>query len=130
MDKRVLIVDDERTVLEVLSRALVTDGWEILNSQNPMKAIDVFNDFHPNLVITDLALDNHIDGATMADRMHRKDPMCVFLAVSGHLGAFNLGYLLGAVFTDVFQKPISLKEIQKAAEYAWEKRQRWESYLL
>ncbi len=129
MDKRVLLVDDEKAPLEVLCKALDKDGWQSECAVKPSEALEIFEAFGPHVVITDLALNNHIDGATMASRMHMQDPMAVFLCVTGLLSNFNLGYLLGAIFTDVFLKPVSIKEIRKAANYAFEKRQRWESYL-
>ena len=43
---------------------------------------------------------------------------------------FDIGYLLGAVFTDVMQKPVDLDGLLRIVRYAWEKRQRWEKILM
>jgi len=129
MDKRILCVDDEPGVREILTKAVATWGYEIQCARNVAEATEMFEALNPFLVITDLRLTNHVDGVTLADRLHRKDPLCIFVALSGWVDSFDLGYLLGAVFTDVLSKPIDLDTLERVVTYAWEKRLRWELML-
>ena len=129
MKKRILCVDDEKDFRYLLTNMVSDWGYDITCVGNAKEAIEMFEAFNPFLLITDLRIDNHIDGATLADRLHRKDPMCIFVAISGYLDAFDLGFLLGAVFTDVLQKPFDHNELKKIIDYAWDKRCRWKEYL-
>jgi len=129
MAKQVLCIDDEAEIRTLLTDVISGWGYEIHCASNVNEAVETFDAIRPFLVITDLRISNHIDGATLADRLHRKDPMCIFVALSGYLEAFDLGYLLGAVFTDVLQKPFNTEILKRVVDYAWEKRCRWSEYL-
>ena len=129
MKKRILCIDDDSSMRTLLTTMVSSWGYDITCAPNVREAIEMFEAFNPFLVITDLQIANHIDGATLADRLHRKDPMCIFVAISGYLAAFDLGFLLGAVFTDVLQKPFNNEDLKKIIDYAWDKRCRWSKYL-
>ena len=129
MDKNILIVDDEKGSLDVICQCVEREGYTVHCASKVMEALELFEAIRPFMVATDLRLDNHVDGATMADRMHRMDPLCIFVAVSGYIDSFEIGYLLGAVFTDVLQKPFKPSVLKTIINYAWEKRQRWETIL-
>jgi len=129
MDKNILIVDDEKGSLDIICQIVEENGFTIHCASGAKEAMEIFESVNPFLVLTDLRLQNHIDGATMADRMHRKQPLCIFVAISGYLDAFEIGYLLSAVFTDILSKPFNTTELKKIVNYAWEKRQRWEAIL-
>ena len=129
MNKTIMCIDDEANIHTILIGAISGWGYDIQCAKNAKEATELFDAINPFLVITDLRIDNHVDGATLADRLHRRDPLCIFIALSGYLAAFDLGYLLGAVFTDVLQKPFGIKELKQIVDYAWEKRTRWQEYL-
>ena len=129
MDKHILIVDDDKLNLDIICKIIEREGFAVHCASKVDEALELFEAVSPFLVITDLHLDNHVDGATMADRMHRMDPLCIFVCISGFIDSFSMGYLLGAVFTDVIQKPFDVKDLIKIINYAWEKRQRWERIL-
>ena len=130
MTRDILCVDDDLGVREILVGLIGRWGYNIECASNVAEAVEMFDAMNPFLVITDLKLQNHVDGATLADRLHRKDPLCIFIAITGLVDAFDLGYLLGAVFTDVLNKPVRSDILRKAIDYAWEKRQRWEQLLM
>ncbi len=128
MNRKILCVDDEQSVLDVVCQVVAND-YEPLCARTVKDATELFLSEKPFLVITDLRLHNHVDGATMASRLHSADPACVFVAISGYLDVFEIGYLLGSVFTDLIQKPFKADVLSKIINYAYEKRQRWENYL-
>jgi len=128
MDKRILCVDDDEGVREVLLRLARRWGYEIECASGVEDAMEMFEALNPFLVITDLRL-GHIDGVTLADRLHRQyDPLCIFIALTGMLDSYDLSYLL-TVFTDVFIKPVDMPTLKTTIDYAWKKRRRWESLL-
>ena len=56
--QRILIVDDEPQIGRVMRTGLSTHGFEVRVAADGEAALDLFNDWHPALVITDLAMPN------------------------------------------------------------------------
>lgn len=55
---RILIVDDEPQIGRVMRTGLATHGFEVRVAADGEAALDLFNDWHPALVITDLSMPN------------------------------------------------------------------------
>ncbi len=51
---KILIIDDERTIRKALSHALQRQGHEIIEMENPLKAIELMNIENINLIVLDL----------------------------------------------------------------------------
>jgi len=128
-NNKILIVDDEQPILDVICKVVENAGFETCCAMNVADAAAMFAVERPFLVITDLCLENHVVGAIMASAMHRSDPTCIFIAISGNLDPFKIGYLLGSVFTDVVEKPINLESHNKPTHHADDKRARWDKLL-
>jgi len=124
--KTVLIIDNEAPVLDVLCKMVEQDGFDVVCAENAAEAMVLMDSASPFMVLTDLSLANHIDGSTLAAHLHSIDPLCIFVATTGYLDVFQLGYLLGTVFTDVLQKPIEQETLTEVLQYGWKKRCRWE----
>ena len=125
-NKRILCIDDESMVHTIIKGVADRAGYQTECVATADEAIEIFRDFEPFLCLVDLQLDGTLNGAKLADKLHRINPLCVFVAVSGHIDIFRVGFLLGSVFTDVLQKPIGNAMIREVMDYAYKKRQRWE----
>lgn len=55
---RILIVDDEPQIGRVMRTGLSTHGFEVRVAADGEAALDLFSDWHPALVITDLSMPN------------------------------------------------------------------------
>ena len=55
---RILIVDDEPQIARVLRTGLKTHGYEVRVASDGVSALETFGDWHPDLVVTDLAMPN------------------------------------------------------------------------
>jgi two-component system KDP operon response regulator KdpE len=55
---RVLIVDDEAQIGRVMRTSLSTHGFDVRVAADGEAGLDLFNDWHPALVITDLSMPN------------------------------------------------------------------------
>ena len=56
MSEKILIVDDEENICELLKMELELEGYNCMVAYDGPSAIDVFNDYSPNLLILDLML--------------------------------------------------------------------------
>lgn len=53
---RVLVVDDERSLAELISMALRYEGWEIHVAGDGMSAVKLARQVHPDIVVLDVML--------------------------------------------------------------------------
>lgn len=62
MQKRILIVEDEMSIVELLTLILMREGYEVASCQTGRDAISMMKEFHPHLVLLDVMLPG-LDGA-------------------------------------------------------------------
>ena len=55
---RILVVDDEPQIGRVLRTGLKTHGYDVRVAADGVSALETFNDWRPDLVVTDLAMPN------------------------------------------------------------------------
>jgi two-component system KDP operon response regulator KdpE len=65
---RILVVDDEPQLTRVLRTGLTSRGYDVRAAADGLAGFEAFNDWHPDLVITDLAMPN-VDGLELCRRL-------------------------------------------------------------
>jgi two-component system KDP operon response regulator KdpE len=65
---RILVVDDEAQLTRVLRTGLKARGYDVRVAADGLAAMETFGDWHPELVITDLAMPN-MDGLELCRRL-------------------------------------------------------------
>lgn len=73
MTKRMLIFDDDKTILKILKYILEAEGWEVLNSNHSNNVIEQVNYFKPSIIM----MDNNIPDcggivATQSIKLHKE----------------------------------------------------------
>jgi two-component system response regulator ResD len=106
---RVLIVDDEPNIREVVGLYLRRDGHDVVSATDGEEAIEVFRAREPDLVVLDLALPK-ISGLEVCRRMRadRRVPL-IMLTARGEEEERIVGLSLGA--DDYVVKPFSPREL-------------------
>ena len=56
MPGRILVIDDEPQITRVLRAALMAQGFDVRTANDPAEGLDVFRDWPPDMVITDLMM--------------------------------------------------------------------------
>jgi len=72
MGKKILIVDDEKDVLDVVSKRLEINEYEVLRSQNGRDAIQKAKEYKPDLIILDILMPD-MDGAQVAEKLKESE---------------------------------------------------------
>lgn len=54
--KKILVIDDEYQITRVLKRSLSAHRYDVRTASNGEAGLELFHDFHPDLVITDLSM--------------------------------------------------------------------------
>jgi two-component system KDP operon response regulator KdpE len=65
---RILVVDDEPQLTRVLRTGLSSRGYDVRAAADGLTALDTFNDWNPDLVITDLGMPN-MNGIELCRRL-------------------------------------------------------------
>jgi len=110
MGQRVLVVDDDPTVSDVVRRYLDRADFEVTLAADGQGALDAVAAHRPDLVVLDLMLPG-IDGLEVCRRLRGRDPdlPIVMLTALGEEADRVLGLSLGA--DDYVTKPFSPREL-------------------
>ena len=105
--KSILLIDDEKDILEFLSYNLKKEGYKVYTSDNAQAGIQMIKDFSPSLIILDVMMPN-MDGIE-ACQIIRKDlnirqPLIAFLTSRAEDYSQIAGFEAGA--DDYISKPI------------------------
>lgn len=115
---RILIIDDEVQIREVLTQILTRDGYEVVNAANGKIGMKLCREQPVDLIITDIIMPEK-DGIEMILELRHDFPDLKIIAISGGGRLGPDGYLemaqkLGAHRT--FFKPFNRKEILDAVK--------------
>ena len=108
--KKVLIVDDEPDILEIVSYNLEKEGYEIQTAKNGIEALDKVPVFKPDLIILDIMMPK-MTGVEVCQILRSKpeynDTLIIFLTALSDESSQVKGLETGA--DDYVNKPISPK---------------------
>ena len=110
MAKRILLVDDEPTMLKGLKYSLEQDGYEILTAQDGEEALSVFSENDVDLVLLDVMLPK-MDGIQVCQRIREQSNVpIIMLTAKGEDMDKILGLEYGA--DDYITKPFNILEVK------------------
>lgn len=107
---RVLVVDDEQHLTELLSMALRYEGWEVASAGDGAQAVKVARDFQPDAVVLDWMLPD-FDGLEVLRRMRADAPEVPVLFLTAKDAVEDRVAGLTAGGDDYVTKPFSLEEV-------------------
>ena len=107
---RVLVVDDEASIADLLVMALRYEGWQIRTAADGMTAIRQAREFRPDAVVLDVMLPD-IEGLEVLRRMRAEWPdiPVLFLTARDAVEDRVAGITVGG--DDYVTKPFSLEEV-------------------
>ncbi|MBN9888410.1 response regulator [Salipiger abyssi] len=83
--RRILVVEDEAQVQQVMMRQLTLDGHEVELCASGQEALDLLQSgYRPDLVITDLAMPGPIQGGALSRRIRAEYPGIHVILMSGY----------------------------------------------
>jgi len=119
---KILIIDDERAILEVLDIYLTSEGYEVITAENGKEGLEIFEKEGGgiNLVITDIKMPE-IEGLEVLRRIKAIDKDTEVIVVTGHgdMDSAIESLKLGA--SDFINKPVRFEALLLALERAKQK---------
>jgi two-component system response regulator VicR len=109
LNERVLVVDDEKPIVDILKYNLTKEGYNVLVAYDGEEAIKVAESASPDLVLLDIMLPK-IDGFSVCKKLREKMTCpIIMLTAKGEEVDKVLGLELGA--DDYVTKPFSMREL-------------------
>lgn len=106
---KVLVVDDDRVLLDLISFTLRREQFEVIQALNGARALELWEKEQPDLVVLDANLPQ-VDGFTVCRRIRQAgDTPVIMLTVRGEEDDIVRGLSLGA--DDYMLKPFSPRQL-------------------
>jgi DNA-binding response OmpR family regulator len=117
--KKILIVDDQPQIRELVAITLQLSSYQILLAENGQQAIEIAQTEHPDVILLDVMLDgSDLDGLEVCRRLKKnpatEDIPIVLLTAHGQMSDIEAGQTAGA--DDYFIKPFSPIALMKKIE--------------
>lgn len=111
--KKILIVDDQAVIRELLTETLSADDYHILGCENGKQAIAITKAEKPDLILMDIMMPGEVDGLE-ATRIIKSDPEtkhCAVFLISAKSQAVDIERGFQAGGDGYFVKPFSPLEL-------------------
>ena len=113
--KKILIVDDEPFVQEMISDFLEMIGFKTESARNGEEGLQKMASFKPDLAIVDLEMPV-MNGVAFCEALFKEQPDFPVLVVSAWLNKYEPDTLRAMGVKEIMQKPISFDDLKKAIE--------------
>ena len=109
-DTRILLVDDEPDILEIIGYNLSSEGYQISTAENGVEAIAKAKKHRPHLIVLDVMMPE-MDGPMLASEIKKNNPQQKILFISGYTE--NHENLISIQEKEVYflNKPFTLEEL-------------------
>ena len=113
--RRILVVDDEKSIQEVLKALLSAMGYEVISAGSGHEGLNLFLETRIVLVLTDLNMPG-MDGFSFASHIKEKSPDTPVVLITGlEKGAVDEKLKRGCVDSVLF-KPFGLEDLQRTVQ--------------
>jgi two-component system nitrogen regulation response regulator NtrX len=117
MKERILVVDDEASIVQSLSGVLEDEGYQVLSAGSGEEALKEIRKEPPDLVLLDIWLPG-MDGLTVLERLKRTSPWIPVIIISGHGNIETAVKATRMGACDFVEKPLSIERILVSVQNA------------
>ena len=114
---RLMIVDDERSVRELIARYTQTQGHESVTYSTGRSAIDAFDQSQPDLLLVDLRIGD-MDGLEVIKACKEKRPGLPVIMITGHGSVETAVEAMRLGAYDYLTKPFELDDLGRTIQAA------------
>jgi len=124
MERNILVVDDEVSILEMMKEAFESYGYTVLTAESAEDAMEILKIQTVFVMFLDIKLPG-MSGVALCKKIRIEDRISIIHALTGYGNSYGLLECRAAGFDDFFIKPAKLAVLLKAAQDAFEKLARW-----
>lgn len=108
MEKKILIIDDEKNLLKVLSDFLTRNGFQVQTAQEGGKGIDLYQKEHFDVVVLDLKLPD-IDGVELLKELQKINSLLKVVVLTGYSEVKTYLATMESGACEYMSKPVDLE---------------------
>ena len=110
MKKTVLIVEDEKAILDILNLNLTIAGYDTLCAQDGEEGLRLALDRHPDLILLDVMLPS-LDGFALCKQLRTQDKLTPIIMLTAREEERDMVFGLELGADDYMTKPFSVREL-------------------
>jgi DNA-binding NtrC family response regulator len=118
MSKKILLVDDEEAILDLMSISLSKEGYVIDTALNGLQAIELMKGQDFDLMITDLLMPE-MSGMSLIQQVAHDCPEMKIIAITGGGNVYAGNYLEQAITAgaiSIIRKPFTLTDFLEGVQ--------------
>ena len=120
ISKKILVVDDEESIREVMKMGLDKLGYPCTLAKNGKEALEILDEEEFSLIITDLKMPE-MGGIELCKHIKERNPDTVIYAFSGNFTEFEFYKLEKMGFDGLLCKPFKFERLERTIRGAFEK---------
>lgn len=113
MSKRVLVLEDDNNMRDLLVFALEDEGYQVIGSHSAAQAINMVDKYEFDVIITDIRMAN-MDGLSCLKVLKQTHPALLSIVMTGCSGPDSLHRALALQVDDYLYKPFELCQLQES----------------
>ena len=115
-----LVIDDERPILEMLEMSLASEGYNVMTAESGKEGLKIFEERGPKLVLTDIKMPG-MDGIEVLKKIKALDDEAEVIVITGHGDMNSAISALQHGASDFITKPIRDEVLMLSLERAKKK---------
>jgi DNA-binding NtrC family response regulator len=115
--KHLLVVDDEKSMRDLLKEYLNEYGYEVTCAANGQDALQIYKQGHFDIIISDLFMEP-MDGLELLNKIKESDPDAIFIMITGYPSIKSSIEVIKKGAKDYLTKPFNIDEIKVKIERA------------
>lgn len=119
-EKKILVVDDERSIREMLEMALNRAGYSVCSVSCAEEALDVLRQESFPLMFVDLGL-GKMNGFDLCKNIRKDDPGAIIYALTGNAGLIGKAEINEAGFNGCIGKPVGIAALYEITKECFNK---------
>ena len=108
--KSILIVDDDKIVLDMLAEAFRFKGYKVFTAEDGNAGLKIFDTEQIDIVLTDIRMPG-LSGEALATRIRKKSPYTKVAVMTGGDGEIGSNLIKNGTADHFFQKPFALYHV-------------------
>ncbi len=110
MNEKILVIDDEISILEVVKLGLEEDGFKVDVFSNPIEALSKFSEINYDAVLTDINMPQ-MSGLEVLHRCKKIDPESVIVLITAYSSIDTAIEAIRGGALDYIRKPFRMEEL-------------------
>jgi DNA-binding response OmpR family regulator len=118
---RILIVDDEESVAELLASFCASEGREVTVCTSSLEALGRIAEAPPDVLISDIVM-ARLDGLSLVREARAIDAQMEAIVITGYASSYPMADVLQCGASDLIVKPVRMQEFRTRVDLAIERR--------